>query len=327
MSTDVKPGRHLRAGKTPRAERSQTKRKWKLSILSVLVSLLALVGMGAALYPSTAAWWSQYNQSKLIREYDDLIKKDPPPGNAVALAQAEEYNAALSSGALLEANGNVPTSDGVTSDDSLDYWKLLSATETGIMGRLRIPEIKVDLPIYHGTSDETLEKGVGHLQGTSLPVGGVGTRSVLTAHTGLASATLFNNLNKLKVGDRFSVDVFGRVLTYEVIDTSIVEPDDTEAILPDRNKDLMTLVTCTPLGINTHRILVTGERVTPTPEAEIAAAAIPPEIPEFPWWAVIGAGGLTLIGSYIWWSGYPPKPKGKHRNKARTGSTVPEENQ
>lgn len=304
--------------------------KWKLRFSAVLVALLVLVGMSAALYPSTAAWWSQYNQSKLIRDYADQIKKDPPPGNAVALAQAEEYNTMLSSGALLAAGERLPKSDSADAATNLDYWRLLSATSSGIMGRIRIPSITVDLPIYHGTSDETLAKGVGHLQGTSLPVGGIGTRTVLTAHTGLASATLFNNLNKVKVGDTFTLEIFGRVLTYEVFDTQIVDPDDTEAILAVPDQDLATLVTCTPLGINTHRILVTGKRVTPTPEADVAAAMAPPDIPGFPWWIVIGSAGILAVGAYIWWSGYPAKPRkkkpsegGKEAQSAKAADEVP----
>ncbi|WP_344680349.1 class C sortase, partial [Leucobacter komagatae] len=123
----------------------------------------------------------------------------------------------------------------------------------------------IDLPVYHGTSDATLLKGVGHLQGTSLSMGGDGTRAVLTGHRGLANATMFTHLDQVKVGDTFSVDALGEVFTYRVFDYEVVNAHDTEEIRAVPGKDLMTLITCTPLGVHMHRIIVTGERVTPTP--------------------------------------------------------------
>ena len=173
------------------------------------------------------------------------------------------------------------------------------------MGRLKIPSIDVDLPIYHGTSDETLGKGVGHLEGTSLPVGGIDTHAVLSAHRGLASATMFDNLDKLDTGDTFVVEVAGEVLTYRVFETQVVDPGDTQTVLPRAGLDIVTLVTCTPLGINTHRILVTGERITPTPIKDIEAAGAVPDIPGFPWWAVILPVSVLVVGLYVWRSGYP----------------------
>lgn len=214
------------------------------------------------------------------------------------LLRAHEYNAALIGGtANVGANQHVPTAE---ADDALDYWSQLSIGSSGIMGRLKIPTIKVDLPIFHGASDSTLLKGVGHLQGATLPVGGPSTHSVLTAHRGLAEATLFTNLNQVVVGDRFTLEVFGDVLTYEVIQTQIVEPIDTETIRPRRGEDLVTLVTCTPLGINTQRILVTAERVTPTPIEDVQAAGVPPEIPGFPYWVFGVAATVLVAGGYIW---------------------------
>ena len=192
-----------------------------------------------------------------------------------------EYNAALASGALLAANSTVPTSRG-TDGGGYDYEDML-ATPSGVMARLRYDALGIDLPIYHGTSDETLLKGIGHLEGTSLPVGGEGNRSVLTAHRGLANSTLFTDLNQAELGDRFQIEVSGEVLTYEVIDYKVIEPEEAETLLAEPGRDLTTLVTCTPLGINSQRILVTGSRVTPTPAADLERAGSVPEIPGFPW--------------------------------------------
>ena len=161
---------------------------------------------------------------------------------------------------------------------------------------------------------ETLERGIGHLEGTSLPVGGVGTRAVLTAHRGLPTATLFNELDRAAIGDTFTIAVLDQVLTYQVVESKVIQPDETEAILADPDRDLVTLVTCTPLGINSHRILVTAERITPTPAKEIAAAAAKPELPGFPWWVVILGGVVLLLGTYVWSAGYPPRRRAPRRS-------------
>ncbi len=295
------------------------KPRWKLSWISVLVALIFLAGMSIFMYPSTAAWLSQYNQSKALREYAEVVVADPVPGNTIRLREAHEYNRQLNAGEIVVGAGErKPTTGGQAGEGSLNYYDMLSTGLSGIMARLKIPVINVDLPIYHGTSDETLEKGVGHLEGTSLPVGGEDTHTVLTAHRGLASATLFNDLYKLTEGDLFVIEVMDEVLTYKVIETQVVEPDHTQTLFPRAGKDLATLVTCTPLGINTHRILVTGERITPTPVEDLEKLGADPDIPGFPWWAVILPGGVILSAIYVWRSGYPPKPKESRKDEARS---------
>lgn len=225
-------------------------------------------------------------------------------GNSERLALAHEYNRLLSTGAItVGGESRTPTTDAAV-EGALDYAEMLKLPG-GAMGRLKIPSIDVDLPIYHGTSDETLGKGVGHLEGTSLPVGGIDTHAVLSAHRGLASATMFDNLDKLDTGDTFVVEVAGEVLTYRVFETQVVDPGDTQTVLPRAGLDIVTLVTCTPLGINTHRILVTGERITPTPIKDIEAAGAVPDIPGFPWWALILPVSMLVVGLYVWRSGYP----------------------
>jgi sortase A len=145
---------------------------------------------------------------------------------------------------------------------------------------------------------------------------------VLTAHRGLPEATLFDNLDQVDVGDTFTIEVFGEVLTYRVFGTQVVEPDQTQALAPAYGRDLVTLVTCTPLGINSHRILVTGERVIPTPRADVAAAGHPPDIPSFPWWAVVIGGSLLGAALVVWRGGYP-RPRRAAAAEQRAASRLP----
>ena len=300
--------RTSRTDRPPRSRASSTQkhrrpRAWRLSISALVTSVMAIVGMGLLAYPSAASWIAQYNQSKVTADYSAQVDSVRPDAKT-QIAQAHAYNEALSSGAVLEANNHVPTGAGSSSDSSLSYTSILKANDEGLMARLKIPSISLDLPVYHGTADDTLLKGLGHLEGTSLPVGGAGTRSVITGHRGLAEATMFTNLDKVKNGDSLIVEVFGEVLTYRVTSTKVVEPEETEALRAEAGKDLLTLVTCTPLGINTHRILLTGERIDPTPAGDVAAAGKRPEVPTFPWWIIALVAGLIVVGLYLWRSGY-----------------------
>ncbi|SDN40470.1 sortase A [Actinomyces ruminicola] len=313
-----------RPSATPAGQAEPGPRRWRLQPLALLPALLAIAGMLLFAYPTVAAWVTQYNQSKIITSYDVAVDTADPAA-AVQLSQAHAYNDALSSGAVLEANANIPTGAGSGGDDALDYDSILDANGAGLMARLRIPAINLDLPVYHGTSDETLLTGLGHLEGTSLPVGGAGTRSVITGHRGLADARMFTDLNRVGVGDKFVIEVFGEVLTYQVIDTKVVEPDETEALRAEEGRDLVTLVTCTPLGINTHRILVTGERIYPTPQEDLDAAGQPPTVPAFPWWAVGLAAGFILVGLYVWRSGYPPRKRpARSKSSPESSQVAPE---
>lgn len=278
-------------------------RAWKPNKLTMLIAVIALVGAGILLYPSTASWVTSYNQSKLIVDYSDQIENVRPSASE-QLAMARRYNEALQAGVNVEANANIAVGDGTLRDETLNYEDILSANDLGLMARVKIPAIDVDLPIYHGTSDEVLNRGAGHLEGSHLPIGGTDTHSVITAHRGLANAEMFTNLDKVEVGDRFTMEVFGEVLTYEVRETKVVEPEDTDTLRPVAGRDMVTLITCTPLGINTHRILVTGERVTPTPIEDVAGAGQAPEIPGFPWWAVYFLTTVLVVGVFVWRSGY-----------------------
>lgn len=265
--------------------------------MTVVICLLAVLGSGIGLYPSTAAWFSSYNQAQILKDsLRDMQELDPTAAEQLAMARA--YNEALAAGVALESGVTVPTGFGEGAG-GFTYRDILNANAEGMMSRVKIDGIGVDLPVYHGTDEATLLKGAGHLEGSHLPVGGEGTRTVVTAHRGLATATMFNDLVDVKEGDRFTLNTLGEVLTYEVQEIRVIAPDDTAVLRPEAGRDLATLITCTPLGINSHRIVVTGERVIPTPYGDIAAATADPELP-FPWWAVIGGGlGLCIAGYLV----------------------------
>lgn len=278
--------------------KTNTTTRWRPSLLSWSIAVLAIGGMLTALYPMTASWLSSYNQSQVI-ENATFDLENLNPGKTEQLELARVYNDALAAGVKLEAGGNVPVGTGNLAGTDLKYDELLRASDDGLMARIRIPSIDVDLPVYHGTSDETLLRGAGHLEGSHLPVGGPSTRSVITAHRGLANSTMFTHLDQVQEGDTFSVEVMSEVFTYQVFEVEVIEPTETSSLRSREGQDLVTLITCTPLGVNSHRIVVTGERITPTPQKDLDAAGKPPVIPGFPWWAVIGGGGTLLITSYL----------------------------
>lgn len=261
-----------------------------------------LAGVLVWSYPSAASWFSARRQVAVIENAGGARLRGDAAANAAQIRLAHAYNNALASGAELEAGHRVPSSAGHYRGSAVTYADALSDGRTGVMARLQIPKIGLDLPVYHGTADATLLKGLGHLEGTSLPVGGPGTHAVITGHRGLAQATMFTHLDKVGVGDRFTITTFGQVLTYKVIRTKVVDPDQTESLRPVAGQDLVTLVTCTPLGINSERMLVTGERV-PTSATEAAAARSSPIGPGFPWWAVWCGAAVLACAGYVAWSG------------------------
>ncbi|WP_019181730.1 class C sortase [Microbacterium yannicii] len=281
--------------------------RWRLSGLALVVAVIGLVGVLVLTYPAAAGWFSQYEQSQMIDDYSEEVQEIGPDNLAAELERARQYNSELIGGAEVAANERVPVAEGATADN--EYASLLSADDQGLMARLRVPAAGIDLPIYHGTTEETLQKGVGHLEGTALPVGGDDTHAVLTAHRGLASSTLFTNLDQVAEGDEFTIEVFGEVITYRVVSTQVVAPEDTETLYPSAGQDLVTLVTCTPLGVNSHRILVTGERLLPTPPEQVADAGLTPDIPGFPWWVFPVAGAVAVLGLFVWFAGRPPRTR------------------
>lgn len=279
----------------------------------MVVALLMLAGAALLLYPPTMAWFSARDAAGRIDRYSTSVSQVTTQERADQLAAADAYNAELlATGAGIADPWGTPTGAAGSGPDAARaadrYDSLLKADNTGMMARLQIPSLKLDLPIYHGDGDDVLRQGVGHVPGSSLPVGGAGTHSVLAAHSGLSTATMFTHLDELKTGDTFTITVMGETLTYRVSDIATVLPDDTDRLRPVAGSDLVTLVTCTPIGINTHRLLVTGTRID-TPQVSADATAAPDTSAmgdlAFPWWAVAGAGALVLATGYVYWSGRP----------------------
>lgn len=230
----------------------------------MLLSLL-LLGIGLVVYPIASSSYTEHHQSQVYTQYQESIERAGNEEMEAARAAAEAYNRQLASGTIVE--GEIP----------LDYDSLLNLTGNGMMGYIEIPAIDVLLPIYHGVGEDSLEHGAGHMPSTSLPVGGKGTHAAISAHTGMSTARMFTDLGQLETGDHFYLHVLDETLTYEVDQLLVVEPYQTDALKIDRGKDYVTLITCTPYGINSHRLLVRGHRIEAKAEETFSADAISPE--------------------------------------------------
>ena len=222
--------------------------------------LILLAGLSLLLYPSVSNYWNSLHQSKAIATYaEDVVNLDNDTYDQL-WQDATSYNQSL----LTRSNTYL-----LSDEQKAEYDRLLDVSGLGVMGYIEIPEIDLSLPIYHGTGESFLQIAVGHLEWSSLPVGGESTHCVLSGHRGLPSAKLFTNLDKLQEGDTFLLRILNEVLTYEVDQILIVEPQETSALQIEEGKDYCTLVTCTPYGINTHRILVRGHRIENAEEAKV----------------------------------------------------------
>ena len=227
----------------------------KKHLSTLLLVAVFLLGVCILLYPTASDYWNSLHQTRAIGAYEDALAGMTRRDYDAAFQQAEDYNRAL---AALDA----PMSEYQSlSDAGMDYEEILNINGVGIMGYIDIDAIGVELPIYHGTSPDVLNVAVGHLEGSSLPIGGEGSHCVLSAHRGLPSARLFTDLDQLQEGDTFTITVLDRLLTYEIDQILIVEPEQVDALAITPGEDYCTLVTCTPYGINTHRLLVRGRRV------------------------------------------------------------------
>ena len=229
----------------------------KKHLTTVFLILIFLAGVSLLLYPTLSDYWNTLHASAAVTAYTQQVENLDDERYEKMLSDAREYNRSL----LTRENAYL-----LSPEQAQRYESLLNLDDSGIMGSIEIPNIDVSLPIYHGTEDSVLQIAVGHLEWTSLPVGGESTHCVLSGHRGLPSARLFTNLDKLSVGDTFVLRVLNEKLTYEITEIRIVEPTDTEALTIREGEDLCTLVTCTPYGINTHRLLVCGRRTENAPE-------------------------------------------------------------
>lgn len=251
-----------------------------MSPLRKLAEPIALVAIGILCfsYPVVSTLVNNHAAKELSIEYDKLNKEKPKENRAEILRKAREYNARHK--AIISADPYNGNNDYMDTPEYKEYEKVLSEP-MGIMGIVKIPKIGVRLPIYHGTTQDTLAMGAGHLYGTDLPVGGKSRHTVVTAHTGMPDATMFDDLNTLKKGDYFYFDVQGKTLRYKVFRINVVEPNDIRLLRREKGRDLATLITCTPYGINTHRLLVTGYRVLPDP------ANVPGDHMQWPLWMTL----------------------------------------
>ncbi len=231
----------------------------KSGFSTIILIIVFLVGLSLLLYPTISDYWNSLHQSRAIAEYAEEVANLDDELYAKILSDAQEYNEAL-----LENIDRYSMSDA----ERAEYSSLLNVSGSGVIGYIEIPIIGCSLPIYHGTSEAVLQIGVGHIEGSSLPVGGVGSHCVLSGHRGLPSARLFTDLDKLDTGDTFILRVLDETLTYEVDQILIVLPNEMDALEIDPKEDYCTLVTCTPYGRNTHRLLVRGHRVENQEEAK-----------------------------------------------------------
>lgn len=238
----------------------------KQKILTILAILVFLAGISLLAYPVVSNLLYEKEQEELMEHYDSIVGENLTTDEQEAeLQECREYNRGLLQGGVLLTD---PFDMSQLDPSAMPYAGLLNVDQEGGMAYLRIPAIDVELMIYHGTEEEVLQKGVGHLQGSSLPVGGTGTHCVLSAHTGLNDKKLFTDLDQLENGDIFYIHVLGEILAYQVDQIRVVLPEETEDLKINDREDYVTLVTCTPYGINTHRLLVRGTRVPYEEERE-----------------------------------------------------------
>lgn len=271
-------------------------------IIRIIIIVFFLAGLSLLLYPLISNEWNSYRQSRLISAYDAEIEKQEEAGSldyAAEWEKADAYNESLLPSVLPDSFAVAAASD-EDSEEHQAYMACLNLTGDGMMGRVEIPKISVNLPIYHTTDEDILEQAAGHLEGSSLPVGGASTHAVISAHRGLPSASLFTDLDRMEEGDHFLIHVLDEVLCYEVDRISVVEPAETQDLAVEEGEDLVTLLTCTPYGVNSHRLLVRGHRVPYEPAAvqeEAAGPVFGSSIhTNYLLWAVIG---LAVTGTAV----------------------------
>ena len=257
----------------------------KKHISTIIIALIFLAGLGFLLYPTVSNLWNRAHQSRAIATYTKQVEKLDDSQNKEMLNAARKYNKSL-----LKKSDHWKLSK----KDKKKYESLLDVSGTGIMGYIEVPKIDCSLPIYHGTDEGALQIAIGHLEGSSLPVGGKSSHCVLSGHRGLPSARLFTDLDQMEEGDVFVLNVLGRKLAYEVDQIKVVLPDEMSDLEIVQGKDLCTLVTCTPYGINTHRLLVRGHR-TKYIEETVVRVQKEAEKKETGIWLLAGGGTVFLI--------------------------------
>ncbi|MBF0962811.1 MAG: class C sortase [Actinomyces sp.] len=306
-STQVQEAPETVGERDQRIRKAQRRRR----LFTILPPVLLVLGILVLLYPVIATYQNNLEQQRIAKAFSAEQTNLGPDVLKDELARADEYNRQAAEAPILDPwlesqRPNTP-----------QYSNYLSQLDVNpVMATVKVPSADISLPIYHGTETSTLEKGVGHLFGTALPVGGEGTHTVLTGHSGLGSATMFDHLNRVKVGDVFYIEVLDRHLKYKVTDIRTVLPNETESLNKVAGKDLATLITCTPYGINTHRLLVTGERV-PMDDQQVAAESAKVEAAVVQTWMIAVVVGIiaVLIATAVLW-GFARKNRKKHEAEA-----------
>ena len=276
------------------------KNRKKKRVLSVLFALVFLAFVGVLDYPFISRLYNERVQGNIVMDYEQAVEEQDDQEAKAERLRAQEYNREL-------AGSKAALSDAFqgTRQEESGYHSLLGQGEEGIMGVVRIPVIDLELPIYHGTSEEVLQKGAGHLEGTSLPAGGTDTHTCISAHRGLPNKVMFTNLDQLKEGDLFYLDVLKETLAYEIFQIETVEPWDTEALAIREGEDLATLITCTPYGLNTHRLYLHGRRVAYVESGEAmeqdTEASAPVSIERNYWYLLKTYGWIAVTVVLLLW--------------------------
>ncbi len=277
-------------------------RKGRISLIFTILFLLFLTIMD---YPFLARLYNSRVQGEVVLLYEEHSQSLEEQEQEKLRQEAATYNEQLASGLVqgIRENWEEKVQEEKNGEEGFHevYESLLNSAGDGIMGMVEIPKLQVNLPVYHGTSEEVLQKGAGHLEGSSLPVGGENTHTCISAHRGLADRKMFTNLDEMEVGDIFILHTAGEDLYYQVFKIQTVLPDEVESLAIQRGQDLATLITCTPYGINTHRLYVQGKRVEPTPEVQEQVQQAEQSIRWQDWWWVPVSIALILMMALLLW--------------------------
>ena len=264
-SPGLPDGSIMKEKKPKKAKAKKPKQKKRISVTNIILVVIMIAGLCLLAYPKFSDWWNTFHQTRAIAGYVEQVADMDKEDLDRMWAEAEQYNEWLRGKGMRFM---------LSPEEIEEYNSILDVTGTGIMGYIEINKINVAYPIYHGTDEDVLQIAIGHIEGTSFPVGGLGSHSVLSGHRGLPSAKLFSDIDRLEEGDKFVIQVLDRTLTYEVDQIRIVLPNELQDLQIDVNQDYSTLVTCTPYGVNTHRLLVRGHRVENEADADVTADAM-----------------------------------------------------
>ena len=266
------------------------KKKGLFVLLVVALLMILLVGIGLVIYPMLSSSYMERHQSEVRTQFQKILNETPQEDLKADRVAAERYNRELAEGTLLR----------YTTEDGISYEEILDVAGTGMMGYVEIPSIDVMLPIYHGTGEDSLSQGAGHMPNSSFPIGGEGTHAVISAHSAMPTARMFTDLDQLNVGDQFSIHVLDEVLVYEVDRIVTVLPTEIEYLKIEPGRDYVTLLTCVPYGVNTHRLLVRGHRVAGELEQGFSAQSERKEVSaKSTWQEKYWQGILTGLGSFL----------------------------